>query len=45
LCRLCRDEALRLELGRKGTANVSRFSWKLAIARTFDVYRELLVWL
>jgi glycosyltransferase involved in cell wall biosynthesis len=45
LCRLCRDEALRLELERKGTANASRFSWKRAIARTFDVYRELLVWL
>ena len=45
LCELCQNEALRLELGRTGTANASRFSWKRAIARTFDVYRELLVWL
>lgn len=41
IARLMSDEALRLELARRGLAQAARFSWERTAAATLDLYRRL----
>jgi len=41
LVRLASDEALRDDLARRGRERTAQFSWESALARTWEVYREL----
>jgi glycosyltransferase involved in cell wall biosynthesis len=41
LVRLASDEALCEDLGRRGRERALQFSWKSALDKTWDVYREL----
>jgi glycosyltransferase involved in cell wall biosynthesis len=41
LVRLASDEALREDLARRGRERALQFSWESAIAKTWEVYREL----
>jgi len=41
LVRLASDEALWADLARRGRERASEFSWEAALAKTWEVYREL----
>jgi len=41
LVRLASDEALWADLARRGRERASQFSWEAALAKTWEVYREL----
>jgi O-antigen biosynthesis alpha-1,2-mannosyltransferase len=41
LLRLASDETLRRDLARRGRQRALEFSWESALAKTWDVYREL----
>jgi len=41
LVRLASDEALRADLARRGRERALQFSWESALAKTWEVYREL----
>jgi glycosyltransferase involved in cell wall biosynthesis len=41
LVRLASDEVLRNDLARRGRERALQFSWDSALAKTWEVYREL----